>query len=46
MSIFPKRPWPAKVMLGKSLCISEWLDNNKINKYAKFDSNIDEDQEL
>ena len=46
MSIFPKRPGLAKMMLGKSFCISEWLDNNKINKCAKFDSNIHKDQEL
>ena len=33
----------AKMMPGKALslfCIPGWLDNDTINKYVKFDSNI------
>ena len=42
MSIFAKRPWPAKLMFAKLRhhFAYQWLDNVKMNKYAKFDHNI------
>ena len=42
MRIFTKRPRPAEMMFGEasSLFAYQWLDNIKINKYAKFNPNI------
>ena len=42
MSIYTKRPRLAKMMLAnpRHHFAYQWLDNIKINKYAKFDPNI------
>ena len=42
MNSFTKRPQPTEIMLveASSPFLYMWLDNDNINQYAKFDSNI------